>query len=113
SILNVPVFSQGQNLMSGNVDLTQLTIESGDYSLEALEEEFSDHPIYENLLVNEDLSASALQVLFRSNPELDDLNAQMTTLSVRYQQGDYTEEDEREMERLQAAAEPLQRELAE
>lgn len=113
SILNVPVFSQGVNLLSGNIDLSQLTIESGDYSLSALEDEFSDHPIYQNLLVNEDLSAAALQVLFRSNQQLDDINAQITDLNVRYQQGDYSEADEREMERLQAAAEPLQQELAE
>lgn len=113
SILNVPVFSQGVNLLSANVDLSQLTIASGNYDLDALREEFSGHPIYENLLVNEDMSAAALQVLFRNNQELDELNAQITDLNVRYQQGTYTEEDEREMERLQEAAEPLQRELSE
>ncbi|MDO8907470.1 MAG: MMPL family transporter [Pseudohongiella sp.] len=112
SILNVPVFSQSQNLLSGNVDLTQLTIEAGSFNLAALEEEFSGHPIYENLLVNEDLTAAALQVLFRSNPELSELNSQMTDLNVRYQQGNYSAEDEQEMKRLEAAVEPLQTELS-
>lgn len=112
SILNVPVFAQGQNLLSGNIDLSQLTIESGDYALATLEEEFSGHPIYENLLVNEDLSAAALQVLFRNDPQLDDLNAQITALNVRYQQGDFTSDDGAELQRLQAAAEPLEQALA-
>jgi uncharacterized protein len=112
SILNVPVFSQGQNLLSGTIDLSQPTIEAGSFDLAALEAEFSGHPIYENLLVNEDLTATALQVLFRSNPELNDLNSRITDLNVRYQQGNYSAEDEQEMKRLEAAIEPLQRDLA-
>ncbi len=112
SILNVPLFSQGLDLLSGDLDLSQLTIESGNFELEAVREELSGHPIYENLLVNEDMTALALQVLFTSNQELAELQARMTGLTQRYQTGDYTEEDEAEMERLEAAAAPLQDELS-
>lgn len=111
SILNVPVFSQGPSLLTAGTDLDSLTIESGNYSIEALTEEFTDHPLYENLLVNEDLSATAMQVLFRSNPELQELQSQITQLNQRYQSGDFTPADEAELTRLDALAEPLEREL--
>jgi uncharacterized protein len=113
SILNVPLFSQGQDLLSGNIDLSTLTIESGDYDLASLTREFTDHPIYENLLVSEDLSAAALQVLFRSNPALISLNEQITALNVRYQNGEMTPDDDAQLQRLQAEAVPLQQELDE
>ncbi|MDP2142001.1 MAG: efflux RND transporter permease subunit [Gammaproteobacteria bacterium] len=111
SILNVPVFSQGPSLPTANLDLSALTIESGNYNTAALTEEFTDHPIYEDLLVNQDLSATALQVLFRNNETLQDLQGQITALNQRYQSGNFTEQDELELERLQALAEPLEREL--
>src|SRR5690606_24566537 len=73
SILNVPIFSQAPDLRGGNIDLSQLTVESGGVGMAALEEEFTGHPIYENLLINEDGSATALQVLFRSDPQMQEL----------------------------------------
>ncbi len=113
SILNVPVFPQGQGLLSADIDLTQMTIETGDYSLDVLREEFTDHPIYENLLINEDMTAVALQVLFRSNAELQDLDAQITALNQRYQDESITEEETAELERLEEQVAPLRKELSE
>ncbi|MGB4247357.1 MAG: MMPL family transporter, partial [Pseudohongiellaceae bacterium] len=111
SILNVPVFSQGPSLLSADTDLSDLTIESGDFSIAALTDEFTDHPIYEDLLVNQDLSATALQVLFRSDETLRDLQTQITTLNQRYQGGELTEQEEIELARLEAEVEPLEQEL--
>src|SRR5690606_20490567 len=105
------VFSQGQDILSGDVDISSLTIEAGDFDLASLTREFTGHPIYGNLLVTGDLSATALQVLFRSNPELAALNEQITALNIRYQSGEMSEADEAEMARLQAQAAPLQGEL--
>ncbi len=111
SILTVPIFSQGQDLLSGDLDLSQMTIETGDFELSTLQEEFTDHPIYENLLVNEDLSATALQVLFRSNEELKQLDAQITALMHRYQTEDFSDADAEQLAQLEDQAEPLQRQL--
>ena len=111
SIINVPVFANSPGLLSANTDLSSLTIESGNYDLASLTEEFTDHPIYENLLLNEDLSATALQVLFRSNPELRQLNSQINALNSLYQAGTLSEDDAERLELLKEQADPLVREL--
>ncbi|MEX2131810.1 MAG: MMPL family transporter [Pseudohongiellaceae bacterium] len=111
SILNVPLFSQGPGLLSANTDLSTLTLESGNFTTAAVTAEFTDHPIYSDLLVNQDLSATALQVLFRSNDALRELQSQITALNQRYQNGESTKEDELELERLEQQSAPLEREL--
>jgi uncharacterized protein len=97
--------------MSADLEFSDLTIEGGlrDYAL--LREEFSDHPIYTNLLINEDLSAAALQVMFHSHERLQELDARITALNQRYHDGDLTAQEEEELQRLKSEAEPLEREL--
>jgi uncharacterized protein len=113
SILNVPVFSQIEygDLKTADLELTDLTIEGGIRDLALLREEFTDHPIYTNLLVNEDLSAAALQVMFHGHDRQEKLNARITRLHQRYHAGDLTEQEEEELRRLEAEAAPIEREL--
>lgn len=112
SILNVPIFSQAPDLRGGDIDLSQLTIESGGVSTAALEDEFSDHPIYENLLINEDGSATALQVLFRSDPQMQDLQRQITALNDTYQTAGLSADEERQLAELEAQLAPMEQALA-
>lgn len=111
SILNVPVFSQAPDLRSGNIDISQLTIESGQYGIPALEEEFTDHPIYQDLLINENMTATALQVLFRSDPQMQELQEAITALDQRYQTTGLTPGEERELAALEAQLAPLEQAL--
>lgn len=111
SILNVPIFSQAPDLRGGNIDLSQLTIESGQYGVDALEEEFTDHPIYENLLINEDMSATALQVLFRSDPQMQELQREITALNQTYQTTGLSVEEEQQLAELEAQLSPLEQAL--
>lgn len=111
SIINVPVFTNSPGLLTPDMDLASLTIESGNYDLATLTTEFTDHPIYTDLLVNADLSATALQVLFRTDPELQQLNAAINAINLRYQAGTLTEADSLELKALKVRADPLNRAL--
>ena len=111
SILNVPIFPEGTSMLRADLDLSSLTIEANDYSMEVLREQFTDHPIYTNLLVNEDLTATALQVLFRNNAELEALEAQINDLNRQYQAQGLTAEQEDQLDALVTQADPLRQAL--
>tara|TARA_R100001143_G_scaffold31742_1_gene30793 strand:+ start:741 stop:3062 length:2322 start_codon:yes stop_codon:yes gene_type:complete len=64
-ILNVPVFSGVEGVTELDADLSGLSIDPENYDSEALRDSFDNHPIYTNLLVNEDQTATAMQILFR------------------------------------------------
>jgi len=113
SILNVPVFPNDSSLLNADLDLNALTVEANAYEMSALEESFTDHPIYTNLLVNEDLSATALQVLFRSNETLTALEAQINALHEKYQNSELSEQETLELESLEEEAAPLRKALSE
>ncbi len=113
SILNVPIFKNSSGLLSADTDLASLTIASGNYKLPALKAAFTDHPIYQDLLLNEDQSATALQVYFRGDPELQRLDAQINALSASYQAGTSTPAEAAKLAQLKAQADPLERALTE
>lgn len=111
SILNVPIFPEGTSMLRADLDLSSLTIEANDYSMEVLREQFTDHPIYTNLLVNEAMTATALQVLFRNNEQLQALEAQINNLNAQYQTQGLSAEQETELERLSTEVDPLRQAL--
>lgn len=111
SILNVPIFPEGSSMLRADLDLSSLTLEANDYSMEVLREQFTDHPIYTNLLVNEAMTATALQVLFRNNEEQQALEAQINELNALYQTQGLSSEQEAELERLVTQADPLRQAL--
>lgn len=108
SILNVPVFTGLEGPQALDADLQELTIARGDFSVEELEEAFAGHPVYENLLVNEEQTATALQVLFRGNEELGEINGRITELLDQRLDGSLSNEQQRELASLEARAEPLE-----
>lgn len=112
SILNVPVFPEGGSMLQADLDLNTLTIAANDFDMAALREEFTDHPLYTDLLVNQDLSATALQVLFRSDETLQQLESAITALQAKYQTTTGLNETESaDLAALQAQAAPLRQEL--
>lgn len=111
SILNVPLFGNNFGLLTSDIKMESLTIDAGHYELDALPAEFNNHPIYQQLLVNEALSATALQVLFRSDPDLQKLDARINALTAREQASKLRPEEAAELIQLQAQTEPLERSL--
>lgn len=111
SILNVPMLS----LMEGGfsrADPAAWTLEQQDFSTEQLRDALSDDPIYEELLVNEDQTATAIQVLFRPHPELDTIYRDITRIQQHALERELTEDEQDRITQLQSEAEPLERALS-
>lgn len=113
SILNVPIFTGNASIDGLQGTLDELTIAGGDFDRATLQEVFTNHPIYTDLLVNEAMDATAMQVLFESNQTLQTLNEQITVLNAqRMEQGELNESDQAELEALESEREPLLQELS-
>lgn len=80
SLLNVPLFSLAPGGLDAASDPDSLTIARADFAPDEIAGALRDHPIYEGLLVNADQSATALQVLFRPNQQLETLRAELLPL---------------------------------
>jgi hypothetical protein len=111
SILNVPLFTPLEGGLATLQEPSQLTLEHQNYSMAQLKSAFRGHPLYEDLLVNKAQTATALQVLFRSNKELDGLNGRIVALQKNSRQNGLTPEEEKELTRLKKQAAPLEKEL--
>ena len=113
SILNVPIFTENTSIDGLRGSLSDLTIAGGDFDQATLQEAFTDHPVYTNLLVNSAMDATAMQVLFQSNPDLQSLNEDITALNAqRMAQDGLSESEQSELKRLESQREPLLQELS-
>lgn len=112
SMLNVPLLS----LMGDGLDfedVQSLTLEQQDVEAQRLKAIFSGHPLYEDLLVNEDQTATALQVLFRSDDALNEIESEITAIQRQTLEGELDDDERARLEALQARAEPLEQALTE
>lgn len=111
SILNVPLLRLAEKDASLELDPSALTVDKAHFSLPRIRRAFTHHPIYENLLVNEDQTATALQVVFRGDPALEKLEARITELQRKSLARELTGAEQTELERLRARTEPLEQRL--
>jgi hypothetical protein len=111
SILNVPLFSQIKGGVSSLKELDRLSLENQHYTEAQMKEEFRGHPLYENLLINRQQTATALQVLFRPDDELRKLNDRIVTLQQKSLQGGLSDAETEALKRLETQAEPVKRRL--
>jgi hypothetical protein len=111
SILNVPLFTRIRGDSALLKDLTGPTLESHKYSSSQLEKAFRWHPLYEDLLINRDQTATALQVLFRSNRELDEIKTRIITIQGKSLHGSLSDGEERELADLKRQANPIEKRL--
>ncbi|MBI3299788.1 MAG: MMPL family transporter [Elusimicrobia bacterium] len=110
SILDVPLVPPGSGF-SAQSDLADWTMERRRYSLEELRRGFSGHPVYEDLLINKAQTATALQVLFKKDEELDAIDGRITGLESRSLRGGLSRDERRTLARLKELAEPLESRL--
>lgn len=112
SILNVPLLSlAGGNL--AQVEASQWTIEQQNFDKEVLKKTFSGHPIYEDLVINKEQTATAIQVLFRPNEALEEIDRQIIALEEKGLKGELTDAEEEELQALEEKAAPIEKELDE
>lgn len=112
SVLNVPLLTlMDDSVLTG--DPLEWTLEQKDFTAAQLQEALSDNPIYEELIVNEEQTATALQVLFRPDQELASLQAQITEIQKESLERQLTDEERAEIEALREQVAPLERALNE
>lgn len=111
NMLNVPLFANVDNVQDVSGDLEGMTINDGEFQMQQIEEEFADHPIYADLLVNREQTATALQILFRTDERLQELNGRINLLNRTSVERDLSAEEQEELEALVAEREPLEKAL--
>lgn len=111
SILDVPLLRLAKRGSSLDLDPSALTIEKQGFPIAQIRRAFAGDPIYENLLVNADQTATAIQVVFRGDPKLDKLNGRIAELRHKGQENTLTGKERAALESLQAQAEPLEARL--
>ncbi|GAC23379.1 hypothetical protein GMES_1080 [Paraglaciecola mesophila KMM 241] len=113
NILNVPLLSLS-NELDPNLKPEQLTWQANQYSAAKMQQVFTDHPLFTDLLVNQDQTATAMQIVFKPNKELLDIQSQIIAIQKGILQGENTElseEDEQKIEALKAKAQPIEEQL--
>jgi predicted RND superfamily exporter protein len=113
NILNVPLLSLS-NELDPNLKPEQLTWQANRYSADKMRQVFTDHPLFTDLLVNQDQTATAMQIVFKPNKELLAIQGQIIAIQKGVLQGENTElseQDEQKIEALKAKAQPIEEQL--
>ncbi|MEG3766892.1 efflux RND transporter permease subunit [Alteromonas sp. 14N.309.X.WAT.G.H12] len=111
SILNVPLIDSADAL-SGSDDVTELTWENQRYSPKKMQSLISGHPIFTDLLINRQNTATAIQVVFKSDPELVRIDSRITAIQKKILDGGaLSQADKDEIAGLKQKADPISQAL--
>ena len=111
SILNVPLPSLAGGLQ-GDADPAAATVELQGYTPAQVAGAIKGHPIYEDLLINQDQSAAAIQLVMRGSDELTELQNQLLELQLQAAADGRSDELADKIEAQKQRIAPLERELA-
>ncbi|QJR82302.1 MMPL family transporter [Alteromonas pelagimontana] len=112
SILTVPLIND-TSALTGGTEVSSLTWQNQHYSPEVMENLVVDHPIFTDLLINRQGTATSIQIVFEENPELAQIESEMTRIQAQLLEGDLTPEQERRLSELKAKADPIKQGLIE
>lgn len=113
SLLNVPLPSLSNLENLRRIDsAAELTVEEAGYSPSDVAAALEDHPVYSDLLIDEDQTVAALQVLFRANEPLERLRVRITNLRLRDAEEGLDADGATQLAALEDEIAPLERELA-
>ncbi|XOV80364.1 MAG: RND family transporter [Aestuariibacter sp.] len=110
SILNVPLLSQIEAL-SPDLEPQDWTWQAKRYRPEKMAKIFADHPLFTDLLVNSEQSATAIQILFRSNEELATLKNKILDIQKNALHRELTDPENRKIEEFRAQADVITQQL--
>lgn len=110
SILTVPLINNASAL-TGNTNVNALTWLEQRYSPSRMKEMVEGHPIFTDLLVNRQGTATAIQVVFKPDPVLTRLDNQITNIQKQALDGPLTEAQQSKIDALQAQADPIRQQL--
>jgi len=93
SILNVPLLSKA-GALGPTMSPDDWTWQKQHYSPQDMRHVFDQHPLFTDLLVNQQLTATAIQIVFKPNTELRDLTKQITERQKKVLSEQFTEQDQ-------------------
>jgi predicted RND superfamily exporter protein len=109
-ILNVPLLSQMSSL-DPKLKPEQWTWQSKQFSYEQMRKIFDQHPIFTDLLVNQKMSATSIQIVFKQHAELAEIESQIISIDKKRLTDKFTDEDKTKVEQLKLQADPIRQEL--
>jgi uncharacterized protein len=109
-ILNVPLLSKVASL-DAKLDPDEWSWQNKQYSPQEMRTVFKDHPLYTDLLVNKAMTATAIQVVFKADKTLTDIQNQITDLQRKVLKDELTEQDQVKIDQLRDKADPLEQKL--
>ena len=113
SVMNVPLLSKAGQGLSADMDPNDFTQSKLPLPAAELRSLFKDHPIYDGLLINHEQTATGIQIRFKSNLILQNLDADILAIQAKRLEGPLSKEDKVELKRLKAKAAPLEKALRE
>tara|TARA_R110002095_G_scaffold212376_1_gene201416 strand:- start:4182 stop:6533 length:2352 start_codon:yes stop_codon:yes gene_type:complete len=112
NILNVPLLSLAGEL-NPNLNPDDYTWQNQRYSADKMREVFKQHPLFTDLLVNSKQTATAMQIVFKPNPQLLKIQNQITDLQAKFLNNSLTKQDQQHINELKKQAEPIEEKLKE
>ena len=99
SILTVPLIDSADAL-SGQTKVSELTWQQQRYSSVRMKELVSGHPIFTDLLINRDNTATSIQIVFKPDPELVEIEQQITAIQAHLLNRELSEDEQAQLEAL-------------
>jgi len=110
NILNVPLLSLAGEL-DPDLKPEDFSWQTQRYSPEKMRQVFDQHPLFTDLLVNRKQTATAMQVVFKSDPQLLELQNRITDLQAKSLNDRLSEQDQQTIDALKKQAEPIEDKL--
>lgn len=111
SIITVPLINDA-GALTGDTDVASLSWEKQQYSPAQMKSMMSGHPIFTDLLVNRQETATGIQIVFKDNPELAEIDKEITAIQAKVLDGgSLSDADNKKIEALKAKADPIRQQL--
>lgn len=110
SILTVPLLTDA-SVLTTDANVAELSWQTQQFSPQQMQQMLSDHPLFTDLLVNKAQTATALQIVFKPDPELTALERKILAVQQNSLQRPLTTDEEQQLEQLQQQADPLRQAL--
>lgn len=110
SMLTVPLLSDASAFTSG-ADVASLTWQQQQYTPAQMRQLLTDHPIFTDLLLNKAQTAAGIQIVFKADTELSELERQILAIQQHTLNRELTVAEQNELEQLKQAADPIRQRL--
>ncbi|MEP4890595.1 MAG: MMPL family transporter [Aliiglaciecola sp.] len=110
NILNVPLLSNATSL-SADLNPEQYSWQSQKYSAQQMQQVFNKHPLFTDLLVNQAQTATAIQIVFKKNSQLVDIQNQIIDIQKNALESELSEQQQKKISQLKAQADPIEQKL--